>query len=169
MNNYEIVIRRSARRKKTIQAKMEGNVMMVMAPATISNQELDEYIFRLRAKMAKKKNENKISRSDSHLNDRARYLNQKYFNGTLSWNDISYSQRQTKRYGSCTSSHKTIRISSKTKELPQWVEDYVIVHEMAHLLEPHHGKNFWKLVRNYPLAERAIGFLMALDTMNGRK
>jgi hypothetical protein len=60
---------------------------------------------------------------------------------------------------------RTIRISNKLANLPQWVEDYVIVHELAHLIEPNHGPRFKILVHRYPLAERAIGFLMASERL----
>ena len=39
--------------------------------------------------------------------------------------------------------------------------DYVLVHEMAHLLHAGHGPEFWTAVGVYPKAERAIGYLMA--------
>ena len=45
--------------------------------------------------------------------------------------------------------------------MPKWVRDYIIVHELAHLIIPSHGKKFWDLVKKYPLTERARGFLMA--------
>jgi hypothetical protein len=41
------------------------------------------------------------------------------------------------------------------------VLDYVIVHELAHLVVHGHGPAFWKLVNKYPLGERARGFLIA--------
>jgi predicted metal-dependent hydrolase len=41
------------------------------------------------------------------------------------------------------------------------VLDYVIVHELAHLVVPGHGRKFWGLVDRYPRAERARGWLMA--------
>jgi len=86
----------------------------------------------------------------------------------LTWNSIQYSSRQERRRGSCSYNTKTIRISQRLTSLPQWVEDYVIVHELAHLLEPNHGAQFKTLVRRYPLAERAIGFLIATETLEKR-
>ncbi|HCD38731.1 MAG TPA: metal-dependent hydrolase, partial [Candidatus Omnitrophica bacterium] len=43
-----------------------------------------------------------------------------------------------------------------------WVRDYVVMHEMAHLVEPNHRKAFWDIVGRYALTERARGYLMAV-------
>ena len=56
-----------------------------------------------------------------------------------------------------------IRLSARLQSLPAWVVDYVLVHELAHLLEPAHNDRFWALVNRYPLAERARGFLAGYD------
>ena len=37
--------------------------------------------------------------------------------------------------------------------------DYVIMHELAHLLQPSHGRDFWALLESYPRTERARGYL----------
>ena len=155
----DIVVKRSSRRKKTIQARMVGGVMEVLAPASISNKALEDHISRLRTRLELRNS----PRGDPDLNERAAYLNKKYFNCELAWESIKYSTRQERRRGSCTSLNRTIRISQRLAKVPQWVEDYVIVHELAHLIEPNHGKHFKSLVRRYPLAERAIGFLMATE------
>ena len=155
----KIIVKRSSRRKKTIQARIVGGAIEVLAPASISNKALEDHILRLRAKLELRNS----TRSDEDLNERARYLNKKYFNCELEWESIKYSTRQERRRGSCTTQNRTIRISQRLAKVPQWVEDYVIVHELAHLVEPNHGKHFKSLVRRYPLAERAIGFLMATE------
>ncbi len=157
----EIIVKRSPRRRKTIQARMVNGAMEVLAPAKISDAALADHIIRLQAKLEKRA----AVRDDASLNARADYLNNKYFGGDLSWDSISYSSRQERRRGSCSFYEKTIRISQRLAKMPQWVEDYVIVHELAHLLQPNHGKKFKALVRRYPLAERAIGFLIASETL----
>ena len=52
-------------------------------------------------------------------------------------------------------------VSARLAAYPRWVLDYVIVHELAHLVEASHGPAFWELVNRYPLAERARGYLIA--------
>ena len=43
--------------------------------------------------------------------------------------------------------------------MPGWVVDYVLVHELAHLLEAGHTPAFWAWVDRYPQAEKAKGYL----------
>ncbi|HPH48661.1 MAG TPA: M48 family metallopeptidase [Methanothrix sp.] len=158
----EVVVKRSARRKKTISARMVGGVMEVLAPASISDAALAGHIQKLRSRLERKS----YPKDDSHLQERASLLNRKYFQGSLCWNSIQYSSNQERRRGSCNCLARTIKISSNLAHLPQWVEDYVIVHELAHLIEPNHGPRFKALVHRYPLAERAIGFLMASESLD---
>ena len=77
----EVIVKRSARRKKTVQARMVDGALVVMAPASISDRELAEHISCLAARMAKRMR----TRDDAHLVRRAEHLNCRYFDGALSW------------------------------------------------------------------------------------
>ncbi|NYT01572.1 MAG: M48 family metallopeptidase [Methanosarcinales archaeon] len=165
----EVIIKRSSRRQKTIQARVVDGVIEMLVPASATDAELEPHIKKLQSRLEKKVARSREGRDDAYLERRARFLNQKYFQGALSWKSITYSDRQARRRGSCTPTDRTIRISNRLQKAPRWVEDYVIVHELAHLLEPNHGHRFKALVRRYPLSERAIGFLMAVEMMDRRR
>jgi predicted metal-dependent hydrolase len=96
------------------------------------------------------------------LRRRASDLNRRYFDGKLKPREIKWVTNQRHRYGSCTPSTATIRISDRVASMPLWVLDYVLVHELAHLVEANHSARFWKLVARYPLTERARGYLIAV-------
>ena len=96
------------------------------------------------------------------LGQGARELTRKYFDGRLRWTSVRYVTNQNTRFGSCTPDDGTIRLSDRLAAMPVWVRDYVLVHELAHLVEANHGPKFWKLVNRYPLTERARGYLMAV-------
>ncbi|RAU22856.1 M48 family peptidase [Paramagnetospirillum kuznetsovii] len=49
------------------------------------------------------------------------------------------------RWGSC-SSDGSLSFSWRLVMAPDWVLDYVVAHEVAHLVEMNHGPEFWRLV-----------------------
>ena len=93
------------------------------------------------------------------LAQRAKALARRH--GLATPTDIRWSDDMTTRWGSCTPDTGAIRISTRIAAFPDWVVDYVIVHELTHLRVPGHGDDFWAVVRHYPRMERAIGYLIA--------
>jgi len=162
--DYSIKIVRSARRKKTVSAKLLNGVLQVQAPASISDKELQPIIENLQKRLQDRQQKRQLNERGD-LVSRAQELNQRYFQGELTIKKIEYVTNQDKRFGSCTTTRGVIRISHRLARLPEWVVDYVLIHEMAHLKVPNHSKAFWSLVNRYPLAERARGYLMALSLM----
>jgi predicted metal-dependent hydrolase len=159
---------RSARRTKTVSARLRADgVLEVRAPERIKKKDLDAAIASLRARIESKEDRAARSGSDAGLEERARQLNRELFDGRLTWQSIRYVDNQERRWGSCTSVDGTIRLSSRLRDVPEWVRDYVLVHEMAHLVHPDHSDAFWNLCGRYPLTERARGYLMALDHLRG--
>lgn len=76
---------------------------------------------------------------------------------------MSWSTQQHQRWGSTTSTTGTIRLSARLREMPVWVQDSVLVHELAHLIEPGHGPEFKALIAKYPRTEEADAFLAGVS------
>jgi hypothetical protein len=100
--------------------------------------------------------------SDQRLAERARSLNGRHFGGRLRWTSIGFAD-MSHLWGSCTFTAGAIRIATRAASLPDWVIDYLVVHELAHLEHSDHGPAFHELENRYPLTERARGYLMAID------
>jgi predicted metal-dependent hydrolase len=127
----------------------------------MSKREELEWVARMQKKIEKKSGGKK--KSDAYLRERAEKLNQRYFDGSLRIEAIVYSENQRRWRGSCNSLTGSVRISKRLATMPEWVLDYVIIHELAHLVYADHSRDFWNLVNQYKLAERARGFLIAKD------
>ncbi len=159
-SDWPVEVIRSEKRRRTVNGELKNGVLVVRAPATMSDAELTPIIAKFRRQLAQRVR--RAPHSDAELQARAEELNRGYFNGRFRWQSIRYVTNQTKRFGSCTPSQGTIRLSDRLATMPGWVRDYVIVHELVHLEEANHGPRFWQLVNRYPLAERARGYLMAI-------
>jgi predicted metal-dependent hydrolase len=166
MDITEVRVSRSGRRKKTVAARLvdDGRVLEVLAPAGMSDSDLAPVIEKLKGQIVRRTEHaaRMITADDAGLSRRATELNRELFGGKLHWSEIRYVTNQHHRFGSCTPSTGRIRISLRLAALPSWVRDYVIVHELAHLVEANHGQRFWKMVERYARTERARGYLMAL-------
>jgi len=154
----------SPRRRRTVSARLVEGVIELRVPAWMPLGERERWAERMRARI-----ERQVRRArptDDELEQRAQALNRRLFEGRLRWSSIAYAE-QRRRWGSCSPAARLIRISSRAATLPGWVLDYLLVHELAHLEVAGHGPRFWQLVSRYPLAERARGYLMALDHRSG--
>jgi predicted metal-dependent hydrolase len=141
---------------------MVDGTLVVRVPADVSEEELKRLVDTLapRVMKAQRRRESKPRLPD--IERRAAELNKKYFGGKLKVREIRWVHNQEKRYGSCTPATATIRISDRVAKMPMWVLDYVLVHELAHLVHANHSPAFWRLVNRYPLTERARGYLIAV-------
>lgn len=143
----------STRRRKTVQATIVDGVIRVQAPARISRKELDATVATLVERLERRHLAESVD-----LDERARRLARRFDlprPTSVTWAE------QRSRWGSCTPSTGSIRLSTRLAAWPPWVLDYVLVHELAHLVEFNHSPAFTALVDRYPLAERARGFLIA--------
>jgi predicted metal-dependent hydrolase len=67
-----------------------------------------------------------------------------------------YYRKMKSHWGSCNYTKKTIRLNTElAKKAPQCLE-YVILHELVHILEPSHNRNFYRLMDKYLPAWKII-------------
>jgi predicted metal-dependent hydrolase len=150
----------SRRRRRTVSARLRSGVLELLVPYWMPVAERQQWAETMRRRL-----ERRIERtrpSDERLTERARTLNERHFGGRLRWTSIGFVE-MAHNWGSCTFTSGAIRIAKRAASLPDWVLDYLIVHELAHLVQSDHGPAFHELENRYPLAERARGYLMALD------
>lgn len=153
----EVEVRRSARRRHTVSAYRDGERIVVLVPARLSKK--DEQ--RLVADMVRKVQAaaTRGRSTDAELMDRALQLSARYLGGLARPASVRWVANQHARWGSCTPVNGTIRLSDRLQGMPEYVSDYVLLHELAHLLQPDHGKSFWSLLEAFPRLERARGYL----------
>jgi len=150
-------VRRSARRRRTVSAYRDGDRTVVLIPARMSRAEERRWVTVMLERLAAQ--DARLRPSDAELLARAKDLSTRWLEGRARPRSIRWASNQGARWGSCTPVDGSIRLSTRLQGMPSWVVDYVLVHELAHLLQPGHDPAFWALVGRYPRTERARGFL----------
>ncbi len=165
MEATTVEVRRSARRRRTVSARREGDRIVVMVPAALSRAEEEHWVRTMVARLERAGR--RRPRTDPDLEAAARRLSAAHLGGVATPTSVRWVGNQNGRWGSCTPSTGTIRLSDRLREMPAYVVDYVLLHELAHLLVPGHGPRFWELLASYPRLERARGFLDGVSTAAG--
>lgn len=165
MSTEDIEVRRSHRRRRTVSARREGDRVVVLIPASMSRAEERVWVARMVDRL--EAGERRRRPSDDGLMARATELSERYLGGHARPRSIRWVTNQRSRWGSCTPSDGSIRLSDRLQGMPSYVVDYVILHELAHLLVGGHNRDFWTLLRSYPKLERARGFLDGVALAKG--
>lgn len=155
-----VEVRRSSRRTRTVSAYRDGSRIVVLIPSRFSRQAELHWVQEMVARIGRTENRRRRGRrSDVDLFRRCRRLSEQHLGGRADPTAVRWVTSMRSRWASCTPVDRTIRVSTRLREMPPWVLDYVLVHELAHLIVPGHGTDFWSLVAAYPRAERARGYL----------
>ena len=163
-----VEVRRSQRRRRTVSAYRDGERVVVLIPDQFSRAEETEWVDKMLARLAAR--EERLSRTDDELQARSRRLIDQYlpeYSRAAMPASVRWVTNQNGRWGSCTPADRSIRISHRIQEMPDWVIDYVLLHELAHLVVPHHNTRFWALVGRYGKTERARGYLEGIAAATG--
>ena len=154
----EIVVIRSARRKRNIAAYRQGGAIVVSIPARLSKADervvVPEMVAKIRAQEAAR------SVDESVLATRTVNLLMQYApEMTERPTSVLWRGGMKGRWGSCTSVDGTIRISERLQNVPEYVLDYVLYHEGIHLRFGDHGRDFNLTLARFPRADLAQAYL----------
>ncbi|MFN3340849.1 MAG: M48 family metallopeptidase [Dietzia sp.] len=157
-----IEVRRSRRRKRTVSARVEGRTVVVLMPAGLPRSEERRLVVDMLARLRRSGRRAGAKASDEELMRRATALSARWMDGGPQPASVRWVPAMTTRWASCSPGSGEIRVSEALREVPSYVLDYVVVHELAHLVVPGgHPPQFWEVVRRYPRTERAMGYLEA--------
>jgi predicted metal-dependent hydrolase len=157
----EIIVIRSTRRKKNISAYRQGGRIVVSIPARMSKADeramVPEMVAKIRAQeaAATMSEERLSSRVDELLTELTPEISVRP--SSITWRGMR------ERWGSCTSTDRTIRISDRLKGAPDYVLDYVLFHEAIHLQFFDHGAEFKALLSRFPLEAQAEAYLSGYE------
>jgi predicted metal-dependent hydrolase len=160
-----VEVRTSPRRRKTASGFWQDGRVVVVVPARLSRADRVELVDGLVQRVLAQRPH--VTASDRDLALRAAALADRYLDGVRP-TSIRWVGNQQRRWGSCTSRSGEIRISERLRVVPAWVLDAVLVHELAHLIEPTHSPHFRRLANRYPKTTEAdtylAGYTLGLDS-----
>lgn len=157
---------RSSRRTRTVSATWREGRLQVSVPMGLGDRAELDWVQRMVERAGTRYPHG--TASDTDLLERARRLARTYLEGAVEPTAVVWSPRQQRRWGSCTTQTGRIRVSSELAQMPDWVLDGVLVHELAHLKHPDHSPRFHALAERYPRQREAMAFLAGVSHATGR-
>ncbi|MFC6713073.1 M48 family metallopeptidase [Branchiibius cervicis] len=158
-----VEVRRSARRRRTINGYRADGRIIVLVPAGLGGRAEAQAVADMVQRVQTPRGRRRRGRPDQDLMERAAALSRKYLADRAHPESVRWVGNQRRRWGSCTPSEGTIRLSTSLQGMPAYVIDSVLLHELAHLLQPGHGRDFWALLAGYPDLIRAQAYLDGVE------
>jgi predicted metal-dependent hydrolase len=157
INEGEIVVIRSTRRRKNISAYRAGGRIVVSIPARMSKADERAMVPEMVAKIRAQEAAATMSQSElaTRIDELLRELAPEI---TIRPADVSW-RAMRERWGSCTSVDRTIRISDRLKGAPEHALDFVLFHEAIHLEISDHGEGFKAILARFPHSDVASAYL----------
>lgn len=155
MTNYTLI--RSRRRTLAVYVKSDGSVE-VRAPLRLSKRKIEQFLIsktqwikQKQAYFANKKPEQPrvlpiLQYQSGEFEQTARELIKTWEQQLGVTATYVGFRKMSSRWGSCTAKTRRIRVNTQLAYCPRKCLEYIVVHELAHLLENNHSRRFWAIV-----------------------
>jgi len=130
--NYTIIVEED-KSLKNPSGRLIRDKIILRCPYSIPKLKSSPIISRLLAK-----------KYQQHFHQKVSKINDQYFQRYIQAIRLKYN---SSNWGSC-SSNNIINLSTRLLLTPEIVQEYVIVHELSHLIEMNHSHRFWEVVSN---------------------
>lgn len=155
------------KRVKNINARLRDATLSVSAPLNTPQATLDQAIPDLARRLVRRVRARQINAEDDALALAHRLAAR--FPTRPEVAQVQFVTTQEARWGSYSSGTRTIRLNAALREMPRWVLEAVVAHELAHVFHHDHGAEFWKLLRRvYPEVDHADAFLAGVSWLGRR-
>lgn len=146
------------KRVRHINARLRQETLFVSAPAGVSQQTLDQVVPDLARRLVRRIHARKVNTEADALAIVRKVAAR--FPSRPEVAHVEFVTTQMSRWGSYSSRTRTIRLHAALCDMPRWVLESVVAHELAHVTHLDHGPAFWALVKSIdPDCDRADGFL----------
>ena len=152
---------------KNVNARLRGSTLAVSAPLTMPQAELDKIIPDLARRLVRRIHARQVN-ADVDALALAKTIAQR-FPQRLEVDSVQFVTTQEARWGSYSLATHTIRLNAVLRQMPRWVLESVVAHELAHIVHPNHSPAFWALLRRVdPNTDRSEAFLHGVAWLSRR-
>lgn len=150
------------KRVRHINARLRKETLFISAPLHATRQLLEQVIPDLARRLVRRVHARKVNAEEDAValvqRVAARFPNRPEVA------HVEFVTTQMSRWGSYSSRTRTIRLHAALRDMPRWVLEAVVAHELAHVVLLHHGPEFWALLRSVdPDVDKADGFLAGVS------
>jgi predicted metal-dependent hydrolase len=158
VDGVDLELRVVRKRVKNINARLHGTILSVSAPHRVPAAELEETILQLARRLVRRSRAD-ILNSDGGAEAIARKVASR-FPDPPEVTQVRFVTNQTSQWGSYSVQTGIVRLNAALRQMPPWVMEAVVAHELGHTFHLDHSPAFWELVRSVcPNTDRARAFL----------
>jgi predicted metal-dependent hydrolase len=158
IDGTELPLRVERKAVKNVNARLGEGGMQVSLPLRLDRAEALRIIDELARRLLRRQRAQQINREDDAA-ELARRIAQRFPNPP-EVRSVEFTTVTSSCWGSYSPHTRSIRLSAALRQMPPWVLEAVVAHELAHAIHPNHSPAFWALLRGVcPDTDRAKAFL----------
>jgi predicted metal-dependent hydrolase len=155
------------KRVRNVNVRLVGEELRVSAPHHVPRDELEEIVTGLARRLVRRARAEVVNSDEAALAVLRRVADR--FPEPPPVTEVRFVTNQRARWGSYSERTGVVRLNAALCQLPRWVLEAVVAHELAHSFYPDHSPKFWNLLRQVcPNTDRAQAFLEGVSWIAGR-